>query len=327
MTSYLVTGGAGTLGQAFVRSVLADPDTARVCVYSRDEEKHRAMMAAVDDERVRYFLGDVRDRDRLRRAMQGCDTIVHAAALKQVPAIEYNPEEAVKTNVDGTRNVISAALDTDSVERVVLVSTDKACSPTNAYGATKALAEKLMVASNAYSGAYGPKFCAVRYGNVFGSRGSVLHVWREAALRGETLSVTHRDMTRFFFTLGGAVGFVRECLARTQGGEIWIPKLPSFRVTDLREAVAPLAGWRETGVRPGEKLHESMVSEDEGPQALDCGDRYAICPPPDVLGDRIPEGAVKVPEGFRYRSDENEVWLSVEELRGLLAEYVGRKAA
>lgn len=325
-----MTGGAGSLGRAFVRAVLDDPATTRVAVYSRDEAKHATMATEFGTTtwdhggRLRFFVGDARDKDRLARAMAGIDTVVHAAALKQVPACEYNVLEAIKTNIGGTTNIVDAAIDAGCVQRVVLISSDKACSPTNVYGTTKLAAEKLITSANAYVGGSGLKFFAVRYGNVFGSRGSVAHAWREQIAAGHKLVITDRRMTRFWFTLGGAVDFVRACLERSRGGEVWIPKLPSFRVDDLRLAIAPLASWEETGMRQGEKLHESMVSEDEAPLTWDCGDVLAICPASDgPLGDRAPFAAMRVPEGFAYRSDINERWLDIAALRGLAARLLG----
>lgn len=326
-----MTGGAGSLGRAFVRSVLDDPTTTSVRVFSRDEAKHAAMASEFgttthdNGGRLRFFVGDTRDKERLTRAMAGVETVVHAAALKRVDACEYNVLEAVKTNVGGTANVIEAAIDSGSVQTVALISTDKACSPTNAYGATKLQAEKLVTSANAYAGGSGLKLTAVRYGNVFASRGSVIHVWRKQALDGKKLTVTDPRMSRYWFTLGGAVAFVRSCIERTRGGEVWIPKLPSFYVEDLRLALAPLAGYDVTGIRQGEKLHESMVSEDEALFTHDCGDRFAICPPVDgPLGNRVPEGATRVAEGFVYRSDRNTDWLGVAQLRERVVEFVGK---
>ena len=310
------------------RTLLADQATSRVVVLSRGEERQREMATSfgVDPrDRLRFFIGDVRDYPRLVRAMSGCETVVHAAALKQISAIENDPAEAVKTNVTGTMNVCEAALDVGGVKRVVVISSDKATAPSTTYGASKAVAERLAVNSNVYSGANGPKFCCVRYGNVANSTGSVIPVWRKQALAGQTLKVMDRRMSRFYFTLDGAVAFVRDVLNRTRGGEVWIPRLPSFYIEDLRLAIAPTAGHEEVGVRPFEKLHEAMVSEDEAPLTYDCGDHYAICPPIDgPLGNRIPEGAVRVPDGFVYRSDRNEHWLSVGELRELVAAFVGK---
>lgn len=330
MSSYIVTGGTGALGQALTRDLLADPATTRVCVFSRSEEKQREMSVSLGpdpQDRIRFFLGDVRDRDRLRRAMRGCETVIHAAALKQIDAIERDPAEAVKTNVAGTENVCEAALDTPGVSTVVVISSDKACQASTTYGVTKALAERVAVEYNVYTGGRGPKIAAVRYGNVANSTGSVIPVWRKQALAGKTLTLFGDNMTRYWFTLPGAVQFVREVARRTKGGEVWIPKLPCFRIDDLRLALCPTAGWERKPARPFEKLHESMVSEDEAPLTYEVGDYYVICPPiGGPLGDRKPEGAMPVPTGFFYRSDHGP-FLSVEELRELLAGIVGRAAA
>lgn len=330
MSSYLVTGGSGALGQAMTRTLLADPTTSRVVVLSRSEERQREMATSFGADprnRLNFFLGDVRDYPRLVRAMNGCETVIHAAALKQIDAIERDPAEAVKTNVTGTMNVCDAAIDVGCVKRVVVISSDKATSPSTTYGASKAVAERLAINSNVYSGATGPRICCVRYGNVANSTGSVIPVWRKQALAKQRLKVMDVRMTRYWFTLEGAVAFVRDVLNRTKGGEVWIPRLSSFNVDDLRVALCPTAGWDEVGVRPFEKLHEAMVSEDEAPLTYDCGDHYAICPPIDgPLGNRIPEGATRVPDGFVYRSDRNEHRLSVEQLRELVAGFVGRAA-
>lgn len=311
------------------RTLLADPETTRVCVFARGEERMREMRTSFGQDprnRLNFFLGDVRDYPRLVRAMNGCETVIHAAALKQIDAIERDPAEAVKTNVTGTMNVCDAALDVGCVKRVVVVSSDKATSPSTLYGASKAVAERIAVNSNVYSGTSGPKFCCVRYGNVANSTGSVIPVWRRQAMAGQKLRITDARMTRFWFTLDGAVAFVRDVLNRTKGGEVWIPRLPCFRIADLREAMAPLAGWEETGIRPFEKLHEAMVSEDEAPLTWDTGTHLAICPPIDgPLGNRVPEGASRVPDGFVYRSDGGP-FLSVDELRKLVGEVVGRAA-
>lgn len=328
MSSYLVTGGTGALGQAMTRTLLADPATTRVVVFSRSEEKQREMatsLGADPRDRLRFFLGDVRDYPRLVRAMSGCETVIHAAALKQIDAVERDPAEAVKTNVTGTMNVCDAALDVGCVKRVVVISSDKATSPSTTYGASKAVAERLAVNSNAYSGATGPRICCVRYGNVANSTGSVIPVWRKQAMAGQTLKLFGESMSRYWFDLPGAVAFVRDVITRTRGGEVWIPKLPSFRVDDLRMALCPTAGWERHPVRPFEKLYEEMVSEHEAPLTWAVDDYYAICPPVDgPLGNRVPEGAARVPDGFVYRSDRNERFLSVAELRELVAAFVGK---
>jgi len=304
----LVTGGTGTFGHEFVRQALT-LGPKKIIVLSRDELKQGEMQREFPDSRLRFFLGDVRERDRLYRAFDGVDVVVHAAALKQVPACEYNPFEATKTNVLGAQNVIEAAIDND-VRQVVAISSDKAVNPINLYGATKLCAEKLFVGASAYGGARGPRFSVVRYGNVIGSRGSVIPLFKEQAKIG-TLTITDERMTRFWLTIEQGVTFVLSCLGMQFGGEIFVPKVPSMRVTDLAEAIAPGAKHVIVGIRPGEKLHEVLVSEGESRNVVDCGDRYIINP-----SSRLVAG-VPVPEGFRYSSDSNSEWLTVEELRRL----------
>jgi UDP-N-acetylglucosamine 4,6-dehydratase len=292
MTSFLITGGTGSMGQQLVRQLLENTATERVCVFSRDEWKQDAMRnAGFTDPRLRFFIGDVRDRDRLRRAMHGVDNVIHTAALKQVPACEYNPLEAVKTNVDGTANVIDAALDAD-VAKVLMLSSDKACDPVNLYGATKLVAEKLIVDANAYAGT---RFACTRYGNVISSRGSVLPLFQAQHAAGSSLTVTDRYMTRFVLTLEQGARFVLESLERMQGGEIFVPKIPAVSVSTIAEAVT----WPENarvilmGARPGEKPHETLVSEHEASRTTDEDDCYVIRPVPAVPG---------VPDGFSFRS-------------------------
>lgn len=254
----LVTGGTGSFGRAFVKRILKGTDYRKVIVFSRDELKQWEMAGEVQDDRVRFFLGDVRDKDRLLRAFSGVDVVVHAAALKQVPACEYNPMEAIKTNVMGAANVIDAALDS-GVKRVIALSTDKAVNPVNLYGATKLCSDKLFVAANSYSGVAGTKFSVVRYGNVVGSRGSVVPLFLKN--KGEKVTITDPRMTRFWITLDQAVEFVNKSLVRMKGGEIFVPKIPAMAITDLAEALG--CTYTVTGIRPGEKLHEVLISEDE----------------------------------------------------------------
>jgi UDP-N-acetylglucosamine 4,6-dehydratase len=271
-----------------------------------------------DHPSLRFFIGDVRDRNRLRRAFKGVDVVVHAAALKQIPACEYNPIEAVLTNVMGGRNVIEAALDA-GVGKVMALSTDKAVNPVNLYGATKLVAEKLFVQANGYSGTGLTRFSCVRYGNVVGSRGSVIPLFREQLKTG-TLTVTDRRMTRFWITLEQGVQFVIRAIERMQGGEIFVPKIPSMNIMDLAETVAPDCSIAEIGIRPGEKLHEALVSEDEASHAVELEDMFVIKPlHPWWNADNWQEGQ-RVNEGFRYTSDGNPHWLSVDELRKLLTE-------
>jgi len=312
----LVTGGTGSFGRQLVATALADFRPRKLIVLSRDELKQHEMRASgFDHPNLRYFIGDVRDADRLRRAMQGVDLVVHAAALKQVPACEYNPIEAILTNVMGARNVIDAALDV-GVKRVIALSTDKAVNPVNLYGATKLCAEKLFVQSNAYAGATGTRFACVRYGNVVGSRGSVVPVFLEQRKSG-TITITDDRMTRFWLTLEQGVRFVIRCAELMHGGEIFVPKIPSMRVTDLAAALAPSCAVRHIGIRPGEKLHEALVSEDEARHTLELDDMFVIEPLHPWWNVERPPGARPLPEGFRYTSDTNDRWLSAEALAAL----------
>ncbi len=279
MTSLLITGGTGSMGQQLVRQLLEDATVERVCVFSRDEWKQDAMRnAGFTDPRLRFFIGDVRDRDRLRRAMHGVDNVIHTAALKQVPACEYNPLEAVKTNVDGTANVIDAALDAD-VAKVLMLSSDKACDPVNLYGATKLVAEKLMVDANAYAGT---RFSCTRYGNVISSRGSVLPLFQAQHSAGKPLTMTDPEMTRFVLTLEQGALFVLDSLDRMTGGEVFVPKLPSVTVSTIAAAVTNRGAIHLIGARPGEKLHETLVSEHEADRTSDEGDGFVIRPVPAV---------------------------------------------
>lgn len=298
MTSVLVTGGTGSFGQAFIRAVLAGTLTERIVVFSRDELKqHEMRQGGLRDERLRYFIGDVRDRDRLLRAMRDVDVVVHAAAMKQVPACEYNPGEAIKTNVTGTANVIDAALDMN-VDRVIMVSSDKAVDPVNIYGSTKLTAEKLVVDANPYGG-YSTRFSVCRYGNVINSRGSVLPLFRQQAADRTPLTVTDPGMTRFVLTLEQGVEFVHESLVGMRGGEVYVPKLPAVSILTIADAVRAPVGYEFIGPRPGEKQHETLISEHEAPRTYDCGDHYLVAP---LEEDRSRLGAL-VPAGFVYRSD------------------------
>ena len=312
----LVTGGTGSFGRALLPRLL-EADVKAVRVLSRDELKQSELQREVNDPRLRLFLGDVRDLDRLRVAFQGVDLIFHAAALKQVPALEYNPFEAVKTNILGTQNVITAAIEAE-VSLVVGLSTDKAVAPTNLYGATKLCAERLLAQGGVYSESFDEdftitRFAAVRYGNVVGSRGSVVPIFREQAKTG-TVTITDERMTRYWLTLSEAVEFVLSCLPLVKGGEVFVPKIPSARIPDIAEALAPRAERVVTGIRPGEKLHETLLTEDEARQAYDAGDRYVILPFRPYANGSV-QG---LPDGFRYSSNTNDRWLSVEDLRELL---------
>jgi UDP-N-acetylglucosamine 4,6-dehydratase len=313
----LLTGGTGSFGNKFIEVVLRGWQPRKLIVFSRDELKqHEMRVRGLDHPSLRYFIGDVRDPERLRRAMHGVDAVVHAAALKQVPACEYNPFEAILTNVMGARNVIDAAIDC-GVKRVIALSTDKAVNPVNLYGATKLCAEKLFVQSNAYSGQGGTRFSCVRYGNVVGSRGSVIPVFLEQRATGR-ITITDPRMTRFWITLDQGVQFVMNCLERMHGGEVFVPKIPSMTITDLARAVAADCEIRHIGIRPGEKLHEVLLSEDESRHALELADMFVIQPAHPWWGTgKWPDGR-PVAENFRYASDNNPQWLTVEDLRALV---------
>jgi len=318
--SVLVTGGTGSFGRACVARILNDHDPARVVVYSRDELKQYEMRSELgDDDRVRYFLGDIRDGDRLRLAFRGVDYVIHAAALKQVDTAEYNPMEFVKTNVLGSENVIQASLDC-GVHRVIALSTDKASSPINLYGATKLTADKLFVSSNHYAGAGMTRFGVVRYGNVMGSRGSVIPYFRKILAAGEPLPITDARMTRFFITLPQSVDFVLAALGDMHGGELFVPRIPSMRVVDLAEAMAPGADTVTIGIRPGEKLHEEMISSEESRRTVQQRDRYVVQPTLALWGNFTEAPGSPVPEGFSYNSENNDQWLGVDDLRRLIAE-------
>lgn len=317
--SILVTGGTGSFGKAFLETALSHHNPRRVVVFSRDELKQYEMKQVWgDDDRVRFFLGDIRDVDRLTLALQGVDYVVHAAALKQVDTAEYNPMEYVKTNVLGSENVIQASMRA-GVKKVLGLSTDKASSPANLYGATKLTADKLFISSNHYSFAQGTVFSVVRYGNVMGSRGSVIPYFRSLVNEGLPLTITDPRMTRFWITLPQAVDFVISCLADMTGGELYVPRIPSTRVTDLAEAIAPGSEVIEIGIRPGEKLHEEMISIEDSRKTVRRSDRYVVLPTLAEWGYANTEGE-PVPEGFSYTSENNDVWLNVAEIRTLLAD-------
>lgn len=313
----LVTGGTGTFGQAFVRYLLEHEAVAALRVFSRDELKQSEMARRISDDRIRFLIGDVRDAGRLHRALDGVDVVVHAAALKQVPACEYNPFEAVKTNILGAQNVIEAAIDR-RVRRVIALSTDKAASPVNLYGATKLCAEKLFVHGNAYvGGSAGTSFGCVRYGNVVGSRGSVVPLFIEQRATG-TVTVTDRAMTRFWMTVLEAVLLVKRAVESLHGGEIFVPKLPSTRVMDLVAAIAPQCEVSEIGIRPGEKLHETLVTAEESRHALDVGPFFVITPEQlSWSGEPWLDAVPRTPETV-YSSDQNEWWLSAPEIERAL---------
>jgi UDP-N-acetylglucosamine 4,6-dehydratase len=320
--SVLVTGGTGSFGKKFVEKMLATHRLARLIVFSRDELKQHEMrqrFADTGNSPVRYFLGDVRDKDRLYRAFHGVDVVIHAAALKQVPALEYNPFEAVLTNIMGSKNIVDAAIDT-GVGRVIALSTDKAANPINLYGATKLVAEKLFVQGNSYVGqARATRFSVVRYGNVFNSRGSVVPVFREQRKSG-VLTITDERMTRFCITLDQGVDFVTSCTEEMLGGEVFVPKMPSMKVMDLAQAVAPDCRIEFTGIRPGEKLHEVLISVDESHTALEREDMFVIEPQFPWWESGHFDSAKPLPDGFSYTSNNNTQWLSVSALNNMLGD-------
>ncbi|MFM6106685.1 MAG: UDP-N-acetylglucosamine 4,6-dehydratase (inverting) [Sphaerospermopsis kisseleviana] len=326
-SSILVTGGTGSFGKKFVEMLLASfPDIHRLVIYSRDELKQYEMALQFSDMQyrgIRYFLGDVRDKQRLIRACEGIDIIVHAAALKQVPTAEYNPMECIKTNVLGAQNVIEAALDT-GVKQVVALSTDKAAAPINLYGATKLCSDKLFIAANNIKGKRDISFSVVRYGNVMGSRGSVIPFFLQQR-HGGVLPITDPQMTRFNITLEEGVKMVLWTIENGRGSEIFVPKIPSYRITDVATAIAPQAEQRVVGIRPGEKIHEEMITSSDSYNTWDLGYYYAILP--SEVADRLENyycqtGAVKVPQGFSYNSGSNETFLTVEELRELIRQHI-----
>jgi len=313
----LVTGGTGSFGKKFVEVMLSEHRPQKLIIFSRDELKQHEMRAAgLDHPSLRYFLGDVRDQQRLERAFAGVTVVVHAAALKQVPACEYNPFEAIQTNIMGGKNVIEAAINR-GVRRVVALSTDKAVNPINIYGATKLCAEKMFVQANAYAGVQDTRFSCVRYGNVVGSRGSVVPIFMEQRKRGK-VTLTDPRMTRFWITLDQGVRFVVRCLEQMHGGEIFVPKIPSMKLLDMAQAVAPDCEIECVGIRPGEKLHEVLLSEDEARNSVEAEDMFVIQPAHAWWPKENWKNAKPLAEGFRYASDANEQWLSAEGLHGLI---------
>lgn len=318
--SVLITGGTGSLGKCLVEFLLRETKVRRIVIFSRDELKqHDLRIQLQDDPRLRWFLGDVRDLGRLKRAFHGVDYVLHAAALKQVDTGEYNPMEFIKTNVLGSQNVIDASIDA-GVKRVVALSTDKASSPINLYGATKLTADKLFVAANNYSFTYGTIFSVVRYGNVMGSRGSVIPFFREMAAQGKPLPITDLRMTRFWITIESAVKFVIDSLEMMTGGELYVPKIPSMKIIDLAHAVAPEAKLEEIGMRPGEKLHEEMISADDSRRTVIMEDRFVVTPVVAEWGFELPNGS-RMPEGLAYRSDTNDLWMSELDIKSYLEKY------
>lgn len=309
----LVTGGTGSFGRKFVEVMLRDYRPQKLVIFSRDELKQHEMRASgLDHPSLRYFIGDVRDAQRLCRAMAGVTVVIHAAALKQVPACEYNPFEAIQTNIMGGRNVIDAAVDR-GVKRILALSTDKAVNPVNLYGATKLCAEKMFVQANAYTGGHETRFSCARYGNVVGSRGSVIPVFLEQRKQGK-ITITDPRMTRFWITLDQGVRFVIRAIEQMHGGEIFVPKIPSMRLKDLAETVAGNCQVEYIGIRPGEKLHEVLVSEDEARNTVEVDDMFIIQPAHPWWKVENWKQAQPLPDGFRYASDTNSQWLTAEEL-------------
>lgn len=323
--SILITGGTGSFGRQFVRTILEQHNPRRVVVYSRDELKQYEMQQEFRDERMRFFLGDVRDAERTRQACRDIDVVIHAAAIKQVPAAEYNPMECIKTNINGAQNVINACIDNE-VERVIALSTDKAASPINLYGATKLASDKLFVSANNMVGRRRTRFAVVRYGNVVGSRGSVVPFFQKLINEGaKEIPVTDPRMTRFWITLEQGVEFVIRSLARMHGGEVFVPKIPSSRISDLARAMAPDLPSKIVGIRPGEKMHEVMVPADNAYQTVEFSNHYVIRPAitfvtePNYFLDGTGEKGTQVEEGFEYSSGTNPHFLSDDEIRALIA--------
>jgi UDP-N-acetylglucosamine 4,6-dehydratase len=323
----LITGGTGSLGKALTKHILENyTEVKKVIIFSRDEQKQFQMAQEYPNNRypqIRFFIGDVRDKERVKRAFKGVDYVIHAAAMKHVPIAEYNPEECVKTNIDGARNVIDACLETN-VERVVALSTDKACAPINLYGATKLASDKLFVAANNIKGWNPIRFSVVRYGNVMGSNGSVIPFFINKKKEG-VLPITDPEMTRFNISLQGGVDMVMHALFNAWGGEIFIPKIPSYRILDVAQAIAPECEHKVIGIRPGEKVHEEMITPSDSYYTYDLGKYFTILPASHdwCLDDFIKEHqAVKVPAGFTYNSGENTEWESIEGLRDLIREHV-----
>jgi UDP-N-acetylglucosamine 4,6-dehydratase len=318
--SVLITGGTGSLGKALIRELLDNHQVGRLVVFSRDELKQLEVRRMFnDDARLRWFIGDIRDRKRLDRALHKVDYVIHAAALKQVDTAEYNPFEFVETNVRGSQNVIEACIDA-GVKKVVALSTDKASSPINMYGATKLCADRMFISANHYAAAYETRFAVVRYGNVMGSRGSIVPIWKHLASSGHSLPITDTRMTRFWITLPQAVDFVLDSFPMMAGGELYVPRIPSMRVVDLAEAIAPGAATHEIGIRPGEKLHEEMIALDDARRTLRLETRYVVTPHLAGWGFEPPSNGIQMSEGFSYQSDSNDSWLNVDQLRSMIAE-------
>ena len=314
----LLTGGTGSFGNKFTEIVLKEHEPETIRIFSRGEKKQYDMNDKFKDDRLRFFIGDVRDKDRLHRAMTDVDIVVHAAALKQVPACEYNPIEAIRTNIDGGANVIDAAIDT-GVDKVMAISTDKAVHPVNIYGATKMTAEKLFVQGNSYAGKTKTKFSCVRYGNVIGSRGSVIPLFLKQKKTG-TLTITDDTMTRFWIKLEDGAKFVLNSINKMNGGEIFVPKIPSMRIMDLADAIAPDAKKKIIGIRPGEKIHEILLTEDEAKHSKEFPDSFVIEPEYPFWNEKNLKGGKKLPANYKYSSDNNDKWLTRKELLKIIKE-------
>ena len=324
--SILITGGTGSLGKALTKKILENDPLTRIVIYSRDEQKQFVMAQEFPIEKypkLRFFIGDVRDYDRLKRALKGVEYVIHAAAMKHVHIAEYNPDECIKTNVGGAENVVQACLETN-VKRVVALSTDKACAPINLYGATKLTSDKLFIAANNFSGGHDIKFSVVRYGNVMGSNGSVIPFFNKKKDTG-VLPITNPNMTRFNITLSEGVDIVLHALENAWGGELFVPKIPSYKITDVADAIGPNCKKEIVGIRPGEKIHEEMITSSDSYNSYDIGKYYVILPtvPKFSLNDYIKEHkATKVTEGFSYTSDKNDDWIKTEEIRNLIKEHL-----
>jgi UDP-N-acetylglucosamine 4,6-dehydratase len=316
-SSVLVTGGTGSLGVSIVEYLLRETKVSRIVIFSRDELKQMHLRNHFQNNtRLRWFIGDIRDLDRLNRAFHGIDFVIHTAALKQVDTGEYNPMEFIKTNVIGSQNVINASIDA-GVKRVVALSTDKASSPINLYGATKLTADKLFIAANNYSFSYGTTFSVVRYGNVMGSRGSVIPFFQKLASQGQPLPITDLRMTRFWISIESAVKFVIDSLEMMSGGELYVPKIPSMKITDLAKAIDPNAKLVEIGMRPGEKLHEEMISADDSRRTVILENRYLVTPVVAEWGYEPPKGS-RMLDGQAYKSDTNDLWMSESEIKSFI---------
>jgi UDP-N-acetylglucosamine 4,6-dehydratase len=314
--SVLVTGGTGSFGQKFIQKLLADDEISRVIVFSRDELKQFEMQSVISSPKITYYLGDIRDFRRLKQAADGVDVIVHAAAIKQIGAAEYNPMEAIKTNILGTENIVNVAIE-NNVSKVIALSTDKAANPANLYGATKLCSDKLIIAGNTLAGKRNVKFAVVRYGNVLGSRGSVIPYFKEQ-VKSDLITITDINMTRFWITVNEAVQFVQDSLNRMQGGEIFVPKIASFKVVDVAAVISPTTPIKVIGIRPGEKLHETMITEDDSNYTLEFEDHYTILAPFLIDSSYYKSNGSKVPKNFSFTSENNKIWYSYESFKMVL---------